>query len=296
MIASLHPCIEKDLNILCAGRSLTAGEKKRLAKAQAVILPQGVTAEVYQECRRLVPRVFPNYDLRFGWEGKVGDALLFDFFQVVHPKTLAFRDPESFWKTYRDLDFVPPLLSGYPLVFKGNSGGEGEMVFLIHSHQELLDKMSLLESPVPEGRGFVLQERIDHGGRDLRVVVLYDRLLAYWRVQPSPEKIQTNLAEGGTIDFKSDPRLRQRGIEAVRRFCRRSGINLAGFDIVFNRDRDPDRPQFLEINYYFGRKGLGGSLRFYELFQQAADRWLADGDGSDPGVPNSRVVFPGRFL
>jgi ribosomal protein S6--L-glutamate ligase len=97
MIASLHPCIEKDLNILCAGRSLTVREKKRLAKASAVILPQGVTAGVYRECRRLVPRVFPNYDLRFGWEGKVGDALLFDFFQVPHPRTLAFRDADTFF-------------------------------------------------------------------------------------------------------------------------------------------------------------------------------------------------------
>jgi ribosomal protein S6--L-glutamate ligase len=282
MIASLHPCIEKDLNILCAGRSLTVREKKRLARAGAVILPQGVTAGVYRECRRLVPRVFPNYDLRFGWEGKVGDALLFDFFQVPHPRTLAFRDGETFFRTYRDLDLVPPLLSGYPLVFKGNSGGEGSMVFLVRSHRELLDKMILLKSPVPEQRGFILQEFIDHGGRDLRVVVLYDRLLAYWRVQPDPRKIHTNLAEGGKIDFQSDPRLRRRGIEAVRRFCRRSGINLAGFDLVFNRNQDPDRPQFLEINYYFGRKGLGGSLRFYELFQEAADRWLAAGEAPVP--------------
>jgi ribosomal protein S6--L-glutamate ligase len=282
MIASLHPCIEKDLNILCAGRDLTDREKKRLAKASAVILPQGVTAEVYRECRRLVPRVFPNYDLRFGWEGKVGDALLFDFFEVPHPRTLAFRDPEDFWETFLDLDLVPPLLSGYPLVFKGNSGGEGAMVFLIHSHEELLDKMAMLESPVSEQRGFVLQEFVDHGGRDLRVVVLYDQLLAYWRVQADPGKIQTNLSEGGEIDFKSDPRLRHGGVEAVRRFCRRSGINLAGFDMVFNRDQDPALPQFLEINYYFGRKGLGGSLRFYELFQQAADRWLAAGDYPAP--------------
>jgi ribosomal protein S6--L-glutamate ligase len=138
--------------------------------------------------------------------------------------------------------------------------------------------MALLQSPVPEQRGFVLQELIDHGGRDLRVVVLFDRLLAYWRVQPDPGKIQTNLAEGGEIDFQSDPRLRRRGIEAVRRFCRRSGINLAGFDLVFNRDQDPGRPQFLEINYYFGRKGLGGSFRFYKLLGEAADRWLAAGE------------------
>ena len=67
-------------------------------------------------------------------------------------------------------------------------------------------------------------------------------------------------------------------------FCRRAGINVAGLDILFNRQRDQNPPLFLEINYYFGRKGLGGSLRFYDLFEQAANRWLADGEPEDkPG-------------
>ena len=125
MIASLHPCIPKDINILCAGRALTDREKKRLQKARAVIVPQGVTAEVYRECRRLVPRVFPNYDLRFGLEGKVGDALLFEYFQVPHPRTLTFGDRESFYQAFPDPELPPALLSGYPLVLKGNEGGEG---------------------------------------------------------------------------------------------------------------------------------------------------------------------------
>ncbi len=109
MIASLHPCITKDINILCAGRSLTEREKNRLKKAQAIIVPQGVTAGVYRECRRLVPQVFPNYDLRFPLEGKVGDNLLFEYFQVPHPKTLIFQDRESLWENYPDLEILPPF-------------------------------------------------------------------------------------------------------------------------------------------------------------------------------------------
>ena len=144
MIASLHPCIRKDINILCAGRPLTDREKKRLGKARAVILPQGVTGEVYRECRRLVPRVFPNYDLRFGLEGKVGDALLFEYFQVPHPRTLAFGDRESFHNTFPNPDLAPALLSGYPLVLKGNEGGEGSLVFRIESPRDLQDKLDLL--------------------------------------------------------------------------------------------------------------------------------------------------------
>jgi ribosomal protein S6--L-glutamate ligase len=275
MIASLHPCIRKDINILCAGRSLTDREKKRLGKAQAVILPQGVTAEVYRECRRLVPRVFPNYDLRFGLEGKVGDALLFEYFQVPHPRTLAFRDREAFSNLFPDPDLATAVLSGYPLVLKGNEGGEGSLVFLIKSLRDLKDKLRLLLDSSFRRQGFVLQEFIDHGGRDLRVVILYDQVVAYWRVQPNPSQFRTNQLQGGEIDPDGNLRQKDKAAKAVEWFCHRAGIQVAGFDILFDRRADPGTPLFLEINYYFGRRGLGGSLRFYELFEQAADRWLA---------------------
>jgi len=294
MIASLHPCIRKDINILCAGRSLTDREKKRLGKARAVILPQGVTAEVYRECRRLVPRVFPNYDLRFGLEGKVGDALLFEYFQVPHPRTLAFRDGGSFRNTFPDPDLAPALLSGYPLVIKGNEGGEGSLVFLIESPRDLQDKLDLLLGSSFRDQGFVLQEFIDHGGRDLRVVILYDQLFAYWRVQPDPSRFQTNQSQGGEIEPGGNLRQKNKAIKAVERFGRRAGINVAGFDILFNRTRNPDTPLFLEINYYFGRRGLGGSLRFYELFEQAADRWLAAGEPEEKPGFNMKIEFQSR--
>lgn len=275
MIASLHPCIRKDINILCAGRSLTDREKKRLEKARAVILPQGVTAEVYRECRRLVPRVFPNYDLRFGLEGKVGDALLFEYFQVPHPRTLAFADRESFSKAFPEPELARILLFGYPLVLKGNEGGEGSLVFRVESARDLEEKLDGLCGSAVRNQGFVLQEFIDHGGRDLRVAILYDQLFAYWRVQPDPSRFRTNQSQGGTIDHGGDSILKEMAIKSVERFCRRAGIHVAGFDILFERTRNPHTPLFLEINYYFGRRGLGGSLRFYELFEQAADRWLA---------------------
>jgi ribosomal protein S6--L-glutamate ligase len=61
----------------------------------------------------------------------------------------------------------------------------------------------------------------------------------------------------------------------VQDFCRRSGTNLAGFDLLFDRRDKTREPLFLEINYYFGRRGLGGSFHFYQLFGRSAERWLA---------------------
>ena len=275
MIASLHPCITKDINLLCAGRSLTQREKTRLKKARAVIVPQGVTAEVYRDCRRLVPHVFPNYDLRFPLEGKIGDSLLFQYHQVPHPRTIIFENQAALFENYPDLEILPALLSGYPMVLKADKGGEGAFVFLVHSRQELRSHLDLLPKGQSGSRGFVLQERIDHRGKDLRVVVLFDTLYAYWRVQPNPEIFLTNQSQGGIIDLGGDVLLKEAAIEAVRAFCLQSGINLAGFDIIFDQKDKTRTPLFLEINYYFGRRGLGGSARFYELLKQAIDRWLA---------------------
>ena len=149
---------------------------------------------------------------------------------------------------------------------KGNEGGEGSLVFRIESARDLQDKLDRLPGSSVRDQGFVLQEFIDHGGRDLRVVILYDQLLAYWRVQPDPFQFRTNQRQGGEIDPGGDSTLKNEAIKAVKGFCRRAGIHVAGLDILFKRKRDPGPPLFLEINYYFGRKGLGGSLRFYLNF------------------------------
>ena len=65
---------------------------------------------------------------------------------------------------------------------------------------------------------------------------------------------------------------------AVHRVCNETGINLAAFDILFTSDAaiaSPDTPIFLEINYFFGRQGIGGSEGLYELLREGISDWLA---------------------
>lgn len=59
----------------------------------------------------------------------------------------------------------------------------------------------------------------------------------------------------------------------VGRFCEKTGINLAGVDLLFPSDRTLD-PLFLEINYFFGRRGLGGSDRWYAILNAEIETWL----------------------
>lgn len=49
---------------------------------------------------------------------------------------------------------------------------------------------------------------------------------------------------------------------------------MAGFDLLFSSERKNRTPLFLEINYYFGRRGQGGSERFYEILIAEIEKWI----------------------
>ena len=270
-VLSMHPVIEGDAFYWDRGvwdKNLFSAIKE----AGAVILPQTVEKELYCLCTKMCPRVFPNYDLRFQWQGKVGDTLAFWTYGVRHPHTLVFPKVETLLGDHRHMDHQIPELPPYPFVLKGAHGGEGKQVWLIENGAELEAKLkTLLQFELHGNSGFVIQEYVDNLEKDLRVVVIGKQVSSYWRRAPG---FLHNVARGGEIDADSDQDQQAVGREKVRRFCRRSGINLAAFDLVFPAE-DAD-PFFLEINYTFGRTGIGGAEKFYTLLREAVDHWLQD--------------------
>jgi len=241
-----------------------------IGKAQAIILPQTVERELYCLCRKMCPHVFPNYDLRFQWEGKMGDTLAFWTFDMKHPHTLVFPKVETLLGEHPHMDHQAPVLPPYPFVLKGTHGGEGRQVWLIENSADLAEKLQiLLQFELHGSSGFVIQEFLPGLERDLRVVVIGDQLFSYWR---TAQEFLHNVARGGAIDAESDQDLQRAGRQRVKKFCQHSGVNLAAFDLAFLPGED--EPFFLEINYTFGRTGLGGSETFYSLLQEAVQRWL----------------------
>jgi ribosomal protein S6--L-glutamate ligase len=241
-----------------------------LDDADAVILPQTVEKELYYLCTERCGHVFPNYDLRFRWEGKVGDTLAFWTYSMKHPRTLVFPRVETLLGKHPDMEHRVPELPPYPFVLKGTRGGEGRQVWLVQDEAALEVGMNtLLHAELHGCSGFVIQEYVEGIDRDLRVVVIGSRLYSYWR---TAEGFLHNVARGGEIDAESDAGLQAAGREKVREFCSLSGVNLAAFDLVFPPGKDA--PVFLEINYTFGRTGLGGSEKFYTLLQETVEEWL----------------------
>lgn len=268
MIVSFHPRLKLDL-ALPMRRDALLGFLRRDAKSfKGAVVPQAVRSWQYWLLRQAGLLVFPNYDFRFGLEGKAGNARLFKRFGLPHPKSWAFARGDHV-RECRDLEF--------PLVLKAERGGGGQGVFLARDRRELDGALKSIEKYNGNSSGpVVAQEYLDSRGRDMRVVVIGSAIDAYWRRQDKKGEFRNNLARGARIDREGEPHLLKIGRDAVRQAAAQTGINLAGFDLLF--PRGSDEPVFLEINYFFGRKGLGGSIPFFETLERAVSRW-AEGLG-----------------
>jgi ribosomal protein S6--L-glutamate ligase len=270
MILSFHPIIEADRNIICAGREPNASDLGAIRAADAVILPQGCTEALYRMARRNCPRVFPNLDVRFDFPGKRGQIQLFDRYGVDHPRTRVFESTAVYHGTSPEIEM--------PAVVKFDWGGQGETVFKVTHEDELAEAIGRAKAYESTGqKGFLVQPFIDAGHRSLRVAAIGARFVSYWRIQPPDARFGTSVAHGAAVDHRSDPNLQAAAVETARRFCRQTGLQLAGFDFIFDVSgvhAPSDLPLMLEINYYFGRSGLGGSEQYYRTLAEEVDKWL----------------------
>jgi ribosomal protein S6--L-glutamate ligase len=162
-----------------------------------------------------------------------------------------------------------------PLVLKLNWGDEGDTVYLVPSLDALEERLQQIKTFEQSGQfGFLLQEYIPNRNRTLRVVIIGQQLIAYWRIQKTNDLFLTNLSKGAVLDFESDQDLQTKALASVENFCEMAGINLAGFDVLFSTERNENTPYLLEINYFFGRHGLGGSDTYYRILHQEIYSWL----------------------
>jgi ribosomal protein S6--L-glutamate ligase len=277
MILSFHPLYEADKHITCAGRKPDAKDLAAVQGADAVVLPQGCYRLLYEMARANCRHVFPNYDARFGYPDKIGQIKLFRQFNIAHPASDLFSNLASFKDaSKKQTSKIGPK---YPFVFKLDWGGEGKTVFLIESQEDfsrILRKTAEFEKSGQSG--FLLQDYIACRNRTLRVVVIGRRYLSYWRIQQEKGGFYTNLGRGAVIDADAEPQLQHKAVALVKQICHKTGINLAGLDVIFPAEIDDPDPMLLEVNYFFGRKGLGGSQAYYQILLDEIQSWI---DGLD---------------
>jgi ribosomal protein S6--L-glutamate ligase len=231
-----------------------------LQRATGVLLPQYVTQWRYHEITRNARAWFPRLDARFAYHGKTRQILLFRKTGVRHPQSRTYSTPGQLYQDFR----AKGSPWGYPLVLKGDTGGGGSFVFPIYQCTD----MSRYVERLPPDRPALLQRWVEHGGKDLRVVVYGTHTVSYFRVGEG--QFYNNVCRGGRLDHAGWPHLQEKGSAAVLRLCGMAGIDVAGFDLMFPDDGEP---VFVEINYHFGRKGLGGTKGHQSHLLNAIHTW-----------------------
>jgi ribosomal protein S6--L-glutamate ligase len=277
-ILSFHPCFAAKDQIILGSRKLTPRDHRLIKKAEAIILPQSCSQDLYQACKASSAELFPNYDMRFKYQGKMGQSALFKELQLPHPDTIPWVSVHQFRRAIHQ----EGLSYDYPFLLKGNEGHEGEEVFLITDPNALESNLKVLHEWEKTGQsGFVSQALIASGGNVLRAVLLENRIITYWKRPALQGSLTTTISRNAFVDKDWREDLQEKGRVQTEILSQRTGINVAAIDYVFHMKDPEPQPLILEVNYYFGRRGLGGSLNYYGLLFEALQEWLQK-KGFDP--------------
>jgi ribosomal protein S6--L-glutamate ligase len=155
------------------------------------------------------------------------------------PTTVCARTPHA----------VPVALGliGTPAIVKLQQGTQGIGTMIAETPQAV---GSLLETLWAMGQDIILQEYIaESRGRDLRAIVVGQRVVASMRRQAKSGEFRSNLHRGGLgVRVKLDPRYVAAAVAAVKVM----GLDVAGVDMLESKSG----PKILEINSSPGLEGI----------------------------------------
>lgn len=155
------------------------------------------------------------------------------FFTV--PETLLANNTRSY-------DFYKSIL-GHPFVAKACLGSKGNQVFLVNTEKKFKHSLAIAD---------ILQEQIKSSyGRDVRVFVIGDRVVASMVRQARGSDFRSNLALGGTATKYDLPiEIQQKCVSLIKDI----GYDYAGIDLMFG-EKDGEYI-FCELNSVPGLWGI----------------------------------------
>jgi ribosomal protein S6--L-glutamate ligase len=156
------------------------------------------------------------------------------------PTTVCARSPAG-------LDAALDLVGGCPAIVKLQQGTQGIGTMIAETPQAVA---SLLETLWAMGQDIVLQEYIrESKGRDIRAIVVGNRVVAVMRRTAKAGEFRSNLHRGGLgVKVKLDRRYSSAAVAATRAM----GLEVAGVDML----EGSGGPKILEINSSPGLEGI----------------------------------------
>ncbi len=212
----------------------TKREKWLIGQASRIYFPTIFYAGTFHSAGK---SIFPSIASYIHLGDKIRQLALFRYLNIPMPRTRILGGSRQARRRQIVECFSFPFVAKIP-----EASGRGTGVFFIDSY-EALDEYLACSSGLSYIQEYLPIER------DLRVVIVGSRAVhSYWKVS-SPENFRTNVAQGGTVDFRDIP---DEAVELALRAARSGGIDYAGFDLCFYKGEW----MVLEANMNFGTEGL----------------------------------------
>jgi ribosomal protein S6--L-glutamate ligase len=206
-------------------------DAKRIKDAAKIYYPSTFYADLFNSVGK---STFPSYNTYKCVQDKIKQTALFKLLDIPHPKTRVFYGNRQ-KKSIPDY-FQFPCIGKIP---KGSALGRG--VYLISGEDDLSDYCSITNTAY-------IQEYIP-SDRDIRVVIIGDRVVhAYWRIAPSGD-FRSNLARGGKISLEPVPK---HILDLALHTAKSCGWDDVGIDIIPHKDQ----LYVLEANMKYGKEGF----------------------------------------
>jgi len=139
------------------------------------------------------------------------------------PKTMLLKHPI-------DVDFVQKHL-GFPVIVKTISGSYGRGVFLAETKKQFKQLLTMAELTKP-GYNIIIQEFIkDTWGKDLRVLVVNNKVVGCMMRQATDEDFRANISRGGEgIPYEVNEQIEWLSSESSKAL----NLDIAGVDLLFH--------------------------------------------------------------
>lgn len=219
-------------------------EIRAIRQAPKIYYPSVFYADLFDAMGKAL---FPSYHTYKCVQDKIKQTALFHLLDIPHPFTRVFYGKRRLEKIVRVFTF--PLIAKIP---RGSALGRG--VFLVQNEEELAAYLRL--SPVAYIQEYLALDR------DIRVVVIGDRVVhAYWRLAAQGE-YRSNVAAGGTISLEKVP---EKVLRLALHTARACGWDDVGIDICVHQGRF----LVLEANMKYGKEGFRrAGIDYFKMMEE----------------------------
>lgn len=204
---------------------------KLIKEAPKIYYPSTFYADIFNSMGKIC---FPSYNTYKCVQDKIKQTALFNLLDIPHPNTRVFygnRQKQAI------LDYFQfPFIGKIP---RGSSMGRG--VYLISSNDELsaycdITKTAYIQDYIPSDR-------------DIRVVIIGDRVVhAYWRIASFGE-FRSNVARGGRVSLEPVPK-------QISDLALHTAISCGWDDVGIDIISHNDELYVIEANMKYGKEGF----------------------------------------